>query len=366
LSKNILQLILMLFFDFSKNVLPVSENVYFQKVIDFVKKWQSNISDFQISTSGSTGVPQLIDINRAQMVASASLTIQTFGLKKQDHLLCCLNVNFIGGMMMLVRAIELKAQLTVIEPVNNPFLQISKDSAFDFVALVPMQIQAILFNEASKKYLMEHSGIRNIIIGGAPLNTNILSEIDEIAIPCFATYGMTETVSHIAIKHLNGPDKSEYFRKLENIEIGVDNRNCLKIKGLCTNSLWVQTNDIVLIKDEFEFQLIGRANRVVNSGGVKIYLDLIEKEIEPNLIQYLVKPTRYFLFGVEDAILGEKLCLLIEAENPKLMPNMKVVFKNSILSKYKIPKAVYFLPKFVETESGKIDFNKSVNQIKIS
>lgn len=351
----------MLFIDFTKNRLPISSNPYFQKVISFVEKWQAGIEVIQIKTSGSTGIPKIFDIKRAQMVASAKLTGDYFGLKAGDHAFCCLNVEYIAGIMMLVRAMELKLQITVIEPVSNPFLNVHSGKTIDFVAFVPLQIQTILENEHSRNYLIEKSDLKSVIIGGAAINDWTLSEISKINIPFYATYGMTETVSHVAIKPLNGDAKSDFFQKIKGIELEIDDRNCLKIKGDCTSNKWLQTNDIVVISDNESFKLLGRADRVVNSGGVKIYLDILEKEIEKDVFNYFDKQLRYFLFGKPDEKLGEKLVLLIEAENPKFKIEPKDVFKFSILSKYKRPKMVLFLPKFVETASGKIDFAKTIS-----
>jgi o-succinylbenzoate---CoA ligase len=354
----------MLFFDFSKDILPTSENSYFQSVIDFVTKWQSGIEVFEVSTSGSTGIPKLIKIKRKQMIASAQLTISTFGLEKQDHLLCCLNINFIAGKMMLVRAMELGARLIVVEPNTNPFLGINQTYTFDFAALVPMQIQAILENETTKNYLEKLSCLKNIIIGGAQINNKVLKEIEKLQINCFATYGMTETVSHIAIMPLNGKNKSDFFQVLHGIKVQVNTRNCLSISGLCTDNIWVNTNDIVELENGNSFKLIGRANRVVNSGGIKLYLDILEKEIENTVFGYFQKQVKYFLCGLDDETLGEKLILVVEAENPEINTTCQDIFKNSILSKYKIPKMVVFLPKFVITDSGKIDFVHNLNTIK--
>jgi o-succinylbenzoate---CoA ligase len=354
----------MLFIDFTKNDLPVSDNPYFQKVISFVKNWQAGIEILQIQTSGSTGTPKIIDIKRTQMVASAKLTGDYFGLKAGNQAFCCLNVEYIGGMMMLVRAMEFNLQLTVIEPVSNSFLNVHSDKTIDFTAFVPLQIQTILENEHSRKYLIEKSGLKNVIIGGAAVNDWTLNEISKINIQFYATYGMTETVSHVALKPLNGDAKSDFFQKMQGIELEIDDRNCLKIKGDCTANKWIQTNDIVEFIGNKSFKLLGRADRVVNSGGVKIYLDILEREIEKDVFNHFDKQLRYFLFGKPDEKLGEKLVLMIEAENPKFKPEPKAIFKNSILSKYKIPKTVYFLPKFIQTESGKVDFKRNIELIK--
>jgi o-succinylbenzoate---CoA ligase len=355
----------MIYFDFSKGIYPISENPYFQKVIAFVEKWEAGIESIKIQTSGSTGIPKTIDVKRVQMVASAKLTAQYFDLNEGNHAFCCLNVDFIGGMMMLVRAIEFKLQMTVIEPVSNPFLNVHSVKKIDFLALVPLQMEAILANENSRYYLEEKSALKNIIVGGAAINTAVLDEILRLKIPVYATYGMTETVSHIALKRLNGNKKSDIFESLSDIQIKIDHRNCLAINAECTNNEWIQTNDIVELRSKTSFKLLGRADRVVNSGGIKLYLDTLEKDLEKEVFDYFDRPFRYFLFGKTDVKLGEKLCIIIEAENPKIAVNPSNIFKNSILSKYKIPKEVFFLTKFVETQSGKIDYKNTVLKLNL-
>ena len=241
-------------------------------------------------------------------------------------------------------------------------MNIHSGEKFDFAAFVPLQLQAILENISTKKYLINQSGLKNIIVGGAAVNDWILSEIATINIPIYGTYGMTETVSHVAIRPLNGIRKSEYFTKLEGVQLDVDERDCLKIRAECTRNQWIQTHDIVELTNE-KFKLLGRANRVVNSGGVKIYLDILEKNIENDMFNYLNKNVRYFLFGEKDEKLGKKLVLVVEAKEPELLLSPSILFKNTVSEKYKLPQKIYYVTNFIETNSGKIDYLNSFRKI---
>lgn len=350
----------MIFFDFNKNIYPKSEIPYFKSVISFVENWQNGVKNIKTKTSGSTGLPKNIKLKRENMVASAHITGQFFNLRKGDHLFCCLNINYIGGMMMLVRAIELKLQITVIEPVSNPLLLKENQKKYDFIALVPLQLNNIYENEVSKVYLKNLSKIKNIIVGGASINSNLEKYFNEINIPIFNTYGMTETVSHIAVRRINGAEKSEYFTLLPKVEIKLDKRNCLKIKAPSTGSKWLQTNDSVEIKSYNTFKFIGRADRVINSGGIKLNLDILEKKIEPIIKDIFEEYTRYFFFGINDDKLGQKLTLFIENENFTYQKKLIEIIEKSFTTKFEIPKNTYFLKKFKETENGKIDFFKTV------
>ena len=330
--------------------LPIPITEYEQKVINFCQKWIDGQQEFMLKTSGSTGEPKPIILTRNQMIASAKLTGKTFGLEVGDWALVCLNVDYIAGIMMLVRGMELGLKLTIVEPSKNPF-QNFENPCFDFHAFVPLQLQNLLENEKNVEFLNKSKAI---IVGGAAVNEVLEKEIQKLYAPVYSTYGMTETVSHIAIKRLNGANKNDNFQVLEGVNIGIDDRNCLNIIAEATNNVLIQTNDIVEIINKKEFQLIGRFDNIINSGGVKIQLEKVEKLIENEI--KLLNPKRYFAYGIEDEKLGQKLVLFVEGET--INPDLKNAFLlniQSVLSKYEIPKEIYFVEKFIETATGKID-----------
>lgn len=330
--------------------LPITTAEYEKKVVDFCQKWLVGQKEFIIKTSGSTGEPKPIILTRNQMVASAKLTGKTFGLRQGDKALVCLNVDYIAGMMMLVRGMELDLKLTIVEPAGNPFEGLN-NKTFDFLAFVPLQLQRLLENENSIEFLNE---AKAIIVGGASVNEVLVKEIEKLKAPVYSTYGMTETVSHIAIRRLNGINKSENFQVLAGVNIGIDERNCLNIIAEASSNQLIQTNDIVEIINEKEFQLIGRFDNIINSGGVKIQLEKVEKAIENEI--KILNPKRYFTYGIPDEKLGQKLVLFVEGEPVnKELKNIFLKNVQAILSKYEVPKAVYFVEKFVETPTGKID-----------
>ena len=337
--------------------LPLPTSDYEQKVIDFCQKWLAGHSEFSIKTSGSTGEPKPIILSRKQMVASAKLTGNTFGLTIGNHALVCLNVDYIAGMMMLVRGMELDLKLTIIEPSGNPFLTI-KNHHFDFLAFVPLQLQNLLENDKNIEILNQ---AKAIIVGGAAVNEVLGKNLQKIKAPVYSTYGMTETVSHIAVKRLNGLQKTENFQVLAGVKIGIDDRNCLNIMAEASNNVLIQTNDIVEILNDLEFKLIGRFDNIINSGGVKIQLEKVEKLIENEV--KILNPKRFFVYGISDEKLGQKLVLILEGEEveSKIKEDF---FENiqAILSKYEIPKAIYFIKNFIETPTGKIDKKKTLAQ----
>jgi len=335
--------------------LPLPHSAYEQKVVVFCQNWLSGQTDFTINTSGSTGEPKPINLTRTQMVASAKLTGKTFSLKSGDNAFVCLNIDYIAGMMMLVRGMELDLKLTIIEPSGNPFANI-ENQHFDFLAFVPLQLENLLENEKNIEILNQ---AKAIIVGGAAVNKVLENQIEKIRAPVFSTYGMTETVSHIAIKRLNGAQKTENFLVLSDVKIGIDERNCMNIMAEVSNNEMIQTNDIVEIFNDSEFKLIGRFDNIINSGGIKIQLEKIEKLIENEV--KILNPKRFFTYGLPDDKLGQKLILAIEGE--EVSDEIKTSFFKNIqanLIKYEMIKEIYFVNNFVETATGKVDKKKTL------
>jgi o-succinylbenzoate---CoA ligase len=325
-------------------------DVYEQKAIDFCQSWLSGRDEFLLHTSGSTGTPKPILLGRSQVLASAEMTIKTFQLASGDTFLVNLNVEFIAGVMMLVRGMVAGANLVIVEPSANPIKNLDEFS-FDFGAFVPYQLQKIL--EESPEKIAILNNMKAIIVGGSAVNVALEKQIQVIKSPVYSTYGMTETVSHIAIKRLNGDKKEDFFQKLPNIELGINTNNCLNIKGLVTNNDLIQTNDLVEFINQNQFKLLGRIDNVINSGGVKIQLEKVEKIIEAYFENEKIN-SRFWTAGVQDENLGQKLVLFIESLVEIDFSKLKNWLSHS-LTKYEIPKEIFYQNPFLETPTGKID-----------
>ncbi|MGA0558585.1 AMP-binding protein [Larkinella sp. VNQ87] len=341
----------------SPGYLPDPQTEYEAKAVEFCRDWLSGQATFTLQTSGSTGTPKLIRLSRRQMAASARLTGQTFGLQPGDRALVCLNVGYIAGVMMLVRGLELGLTLTVVEPASNPFQTLNPDiPAFEFAAFVPLQLQTLL--DTPKQSLPVLNRMKAILVGGAAVDRGLANRLQIIESPVFSTYGMTETVSHIAIRRLNGPEHSEVFRALDGVELGVDERHCLNIKAAATDFETVQTNDVVELLDSQHFRLLGRADFIINSGGVKIQPERVEEVIA----KLLAGPQRFFVYGLPDERLGQQVALFIEAENdwPETVAQ---AIKNRVraeIGPYAVPRSIFFMSSFPKTPTGKIDKKRVV------
>lgn len=330
------------------------DDPYFRQAYDFMISWLSGTEKFVLHTSGSTGIPKEIIIGRKQLQSSALMTGAALRLGKETRALVCLNVNYIAGIMMLVRGMELEWELSITAPSSNP-LAAFENPDFDFVAMVPLQLSTSLSDQETKS---KAGHLGKILLGGAPVPVSLQRQIDDLNVPVFQSYGMTETVSHIALKKLNLPEVEKDYTVLPGISFGVDDRGCIFIKGAVTNEEKVQTNDLVEITSETTFKWLGRADNVINSGGVKVVLDKID-EVIAEIFYDLRYFNPFFCWYEEDGKLGQKLILFIEENGNNLaVPTILKEIRNKV-SAYETPKHVYFVEKFIKTPTDKIDKRKT-------
>lgn len=339
----------------NKNDLIGFTKIKYPDIAIFLSHWFDDSEFITVQTSGSTGIPKGIKLKKEFMKNSAIATGEFFNIKVGTTALLCLSTNFIAGKMMLVRALVLGWHLDVIDPVSNPLQENEKQ--YDFTAMVPMQ----LFHS-----LKNLSNIKTLIVGGGLVSNDLQTKLKKITTKVYATYGMTETITHIAVKPLNyaaGRLKTkDVYCTLPSVVLGIDSRNCLVIDAPNISEKKLVTNDIVTLISQTEFRWLGRFDNIINSGGVK----LIPEQIE-SILNKIIKQ-RFFISSTPDIILGEKLILVCEGpEQNNILQNIinfQKVNKN-ILSKLEVPKKIYFVQYFIETGSNKISRKETLNMIKI-
>ena len=338
------------FLDYIEKLI-IDKEAYLQDIGLFLKEWVNEKEYVIVHTSGSTGVPKEIQLNKEHMRNSALATGVYFNLKENTTALLCLSANYIAGKMMLVRALVLGWDIHLVSPKLNPLLNL--ENSFDFCAMVPLQVE---------ESLLQLSKIKKLIIGGGVVSPILSQQLQSVNTNCFATYGMTETITHIAVKKLNNfPEvisndmEKSCYHILSNIAIIQDNRGCLVIDAPLVSNVIITTNDIVKLHSKTQFEWLGRYDNVINSGGVKLF----PEQIEEKLSQLINK--RFFVIGVPDNKLGEKLILIIESE-VKLSLS-KSDYEKCMLTKYEIPKQVFVIDKFRETPTGKIQRKQSLKLI---
>ncbi len=319
-------------------------NPWNNELSEFLSDWYSDSKTIKVNTSGSTGNPKSILVYKKAMVESAVKTINFFNLVPGQNVLLCLPVSFIAGKMMVVRALVGHLNLVVVEPSGLPLNNVNK--IIDFAAFTPMQMinELALTSNSKLKYL------KKVIIGGGPVNDHLYSTLQNHSFEAYETYGMTETLSHVAIRRLNGNNPQKYFYPLPGVRIMRDDRGCLilNVKGVTNGNLI--TNDVVDITPVGSFSVTGRIDNVINSGGIKVQPEKLEK-----LINSITK-SDFVISSVPDSLLGEKI-VLVTRSMPGNVMDLFTLLSNH-LSKYELPASLYLVDNFPVTNSDKLIRNK--------
>ncbi len=308
----------------------------------FILQWLAHVDFVVVHTSGSTGEPKPIKLLKKHMEASAKLTSSYFQLPAQSRVLLCLPSTGIAGKMMIARSLVNGWKLYWQQPSSHP--QIVPGSHYDFAALTPMQVQNLLTDSREK-----FEEIKTVIIGGAEISPGLEKQIAECSNCCTATFAMTETCTHIAVRELNGTHASQHYHALPGVIFRQDERGCLCITSEYLGNIEIVTNDIVQLSGSTAFQFVGRWDNVINSGGVKLFPEKMEAKLKSRIAE------PHFIIGRDDVYFGKKAVLYIEGwpwpdeKVEQLRQDMK-----NILQPTEVPKEIVFALKFERTHAGKI------------
>lgn len=306
----------------------------------FLTAWNSREEKIEVQTSGSTGTPKKLTVKKSSMKTSAEMTCDFLHLKEGDTALLCMPLDFIAGKMMVVRSLVRKLKLQAIAPSSHPFKKLHY--APDFVAMTPMQVYETL-KVPRERFLLKK--VRHLIIGGGAVNKDLELLLQDFPNEVWSTYGMTETLSHIALRRLNGKDRSEAYAPFKGIAVSLSHEGCLVINApmLCPHPL--TTNDIAEIRPDGSFRILGRKDNIICSGGIKIQTEEVERKLE-------TLPCPYMITAVPDPKFGEAVTLLYKA-TPDVNQSEIEKLCVCLLSKYERPRHYIKTAGLPVTETGK-------------
>jgi O-succinylbenzoic acid--CoA ligase len=310
----------------------------------FLKEWHNDSPTVLVHTSGSTGKPKPMLVEKRRMEASARITCQFLGLKPGDRALLCMSLDYIAGKMMVVRALTCGLKLIAVKPCGCP----EWEGDVDFAAMVPMQVYNLLQSEEGRKRL---KAIKHLIIGGGAIDDGLASVLVGFPNHVWSTYGMTETLSHIALRRLNGPEASEWYTPFEGVTLSQTDEGCLVIDAPAVHDGPLVTNDIVefvspslwMGKGGGPFRIKGRKDNVICSGGIKIQIEEVERLLRPQL------SAPFMISKRPDKKFGEQVVLLTESD---VIDDVKDVCQR-VLPKYWQPRSYLHVNQLPMTETGK-------------
>ena len=314
-----------------------------QRVADFIAKFQDLDAHIEVQTSGSTGTPKRMLVEKSRMLASARRTNDVLGLKSQDVALVCLPVDYIAGKMMVVRALERGMRMEVVTPSANPLKDFdeSRLGAQTLLAITPHQLAELLMDERTLQILKR---VSHIIIGGGALPERVEQMAKSLPGCVYATYGMTETLSHIALRRINGAHPETHFSPLEGVTLSQDAEDCLIISDSLTTEAPLVTNDLVELLPDGRFRVLGRRDNVVCSGGVKLQIEELERKLSE------VIPFPFQLTYVSDERLGQALTMLYTGD---LTKEELLQLCTTRVGRYEVPKHFFRVSELPTTETGK-------------
>ena len=324
---------------------------------EFLDEWNNDSERVLVHTSGSTGAPKPLWVDKRRMEASARITCDFLGLKEGDTALLCMPLDYIAGKMMVVRSLVRKLKLMVVEPTGHPLSNTTPHQLpreLTFAAMVPMQVYNSLQVPEERERLRL---IKHLIIGGGAIDDALARELEDFPNYVWSTYGMTETLSHIALRRLNGAEASEWYTPFDNVRISQSEDGCLVIDApeVCAERL--VTNDIVEIS-QGRFRVVGRKDNVICSGGIKIQAEEVERALKP----YLHVP--FMITKRKDSKFGEIVVMMVECRGERkeesgerIEESLKTCLQRLCrehLPKYWQPRDFVFVEKIPMTETGKI------------
>ena len=304
---------------------------------EFLNEWRAVTPTLMVHTSGSTGKPKPMLVEKRRMDASARVTCRFLGLKEGDVALLCLPLDYIAGKMMVVRALTCGLRLVSVEPNGCPYWE----GPVDFAAMVPLQVWNLLHDDEGRERLR---AIRHLIIGGGAIDDMLAHALKDFPHHVWSTYGMTETLSHIALRRLNGPAASQWYTPFEGVAVSVNAEGCLVIDAPAVHEGPLVTTDIAEIETPTQrFRILGRIDNVICSGGIKIQIEAVETALRSHLRE------PFMITKAPDEKLGEQVVLLTESADVDMLQGIC----RQVLPRYWQPRRIVTVPRLPMTATGK-------------
>lgn len=319
---------------------------FLREMKDFEAQWNSASPTMTVHTSGSTGQPRPMTAEKERMCASARATLSALGLSPGETALLAMPLRFIAAQMMMVRALVGHLRLLPIAPTSHPYATLHE--APDFAALTPMQVFESLKLPHERSLLRR---TRRLIIGGGAIPPRLEAQLRGFPHDVWSTYGMTETLSHIALRRINGPQASDIYRPIPGVKVSLSPSGTLVINAPAVCPRPLTTNDLAELTPDGGFRIRGRLDNVICSGGIKLQMEEIERKLAD--LPFPVQVT-----AIPDERLGEAVTLLCEMDADTAPANgwdRKTIaaWCRQRLTPYEVPRHIFRVKALPRTATGK-------------
>lgn len=305
---------------------------------EFLNEWNNASDCVEVQTSGSTGAPKKMLVEKSRMRASARITCDFLGLRAGDTALLCMPLDYIAGKMVVVRSLERGLRLIAVTPSSHPLKDVAEP--LDFAAMVPLQVYSSLQVPREAERLR---AIRHLIIGGGAIDEALERQLRDFPNAVWSTYGMTETLSHVALRRINGADASLWYEPFEGVDVTLSPDGCLVIYAPEVNPARLVTNDIAEMDGRRRFRIIGRKDNVIDSGGIKIQAEEVERRLRPSM------RCGFMITKVSDGRLGEAVTLLVDGMDGE---DIEAVCR-AALPRHWVPRHILRVARLPVTATGK-------------
>lgn len=306
----------------------------------FLEEWNNDSPTVGVQTSGSTGIPKQMQVEKERMRNSALLTCSFLGLHKGDTALLCMPLRYIAGKMVVVRSLVAGLKLIAVQPSGHPLQGMQQPPVF--AAMTPMQVYNSL-SVPQERECLRH--IRHLIIGGGAIDKTLADRLRDFPHHVWSTYGMTETLSHIALRRLNGPEATEWYTPFPSVKVSLSPQNTLVIDAPMVNPQVLTTHDVAELDAQGRFRILGRTDNIINTGGIKVQIEEVEDRLRAGI------EGDFAITSVPDMRLGEAITLLYRSPQPE---EAIASFCTTVLPPYWRPRHIYRVAQIPHTETGKI------------
>jgi O-succinylbenzoic acid--CoA ligase len=328
-------------------------------------------------TSGTSGAPKIVPLKRRQMYFAAEASARNFKPRLNHFWLLCLPLNHVGGISIILRSLLYGSAIFRMKSFHPKLITtfLKENKLFQAASLVPTMLKRLL--EISGFYV--HSNFKAILLGGGPIDPELIKKCRNKGIPLVPSYGMTETCAQIAANPIlkpsgkYGPMRSVgsiftpnqiQIRDDQQKPVGINNSGEIWLKGpqvfdgylnrdntqYFDEKGWFKTGDFGHLNANNQLFIESRRSDLIITGGENVSPFEVEAELEK------IDPiTEAAVIGLPDSQWGQKVVAVVVAKTNEKINTGKIQQElKKRITPFKVPKQIIQAENLPRTRTGKI------------